>query len=277
MRARWPKKDWPFAAPGVWGALYLALVPLFGVIFWALPAGSFYDANLAREPAVPADAAKVLSLLTRDARQADGSTTWGSRPHLELLRQSIVADELNPNVAPRILVHVRADSNAPANGQLLFGTLGEWLEIETDGHVTTAPSHGPVRIGFPALLRQRDGSTTTRGPLDPPLSVLLGQPVGYLGFPSQLPTGAPSAGLWFMQTHTARRLVRLQAALAGEPLHASQSWLRMTYLSVVTVTTLGFGDITPVSSNARLGRGCRGYRGRNLCGAVSQRSRTSPV
>jgi len=47
-------------------------------------------------------------------------------------------------------------------------------------------------------------------------------------------------------------LQRFEAAGTGDPSYASGSWWRMSYLSAVTVTTLGFGDITPVSETARI-------------------------
>jgi hypothetical protein len=41
-------------------------------------------------------------------------------------------------------------------------------------------------------------------------------------------------------------------AVSGDPRSASGAPLRMLYLSVVTVTTLGFGDITPLSTTSRV-------------------------
>jgi hypothetical protein len=38
----------------------------------------------------------------------------------------------------------------------------------------------------------------------------------------------------------------------GDPSYASDSLWRMAYLSAVTVTTVAFGDVTPVSEAARI-------------------------
>lgn len=46
-------------------------------------------------------------------------------------------------------------------------------------------------------------------------------------------------------------LIRYYLGVTGDPSYASDHFLRMVYLSAVTVTTLGFGDITPVSESAR--------------------------
>lgn len=77
-------------------------------------------------------------------------------------------------------------------------------------------------------------------------------------------------------------LAPLAGALTGEPLDASGSWLRLAYLSVVTATTLGFGDITPVSSDARFAVGLEAVLGVVLIGfflnAVARKAlRQSPA
>jgi hypothetical protein len=51
---------------------------------------------------------------------------------------------------------------------------------------------------------------------------------------------------------TALVINRLSAAGEGDPKDASGLFVRMLYFSAITITTLGFGDITPVSSVARI-------------------------
>jgi len=41
-------------------------------------------------------------------------------------------------------------------------------------------------------------------------------------------------------------------ALNGLPIDATDNFVRMLYLSAVTITTLGYGDILPITSRARL-------------------------
>ena len=50
---------------------------------------------------------------------------------------------------------------------------------------------------------------------------------------------------------TARDITRVTAAFQGDPSQASGLYLRMLYLSATTITTLGIGDIQPISSAAR--------------------------
>jgi hypothetical protein len=47
------------------------------------------------------------------------------------------------------------------------------------------------------------------------------------------------------------KLLHLYHAFEGDPSYASGLWWRMLYFSATTITTLGLGDLTPVSQTAR--------------------------
>jgi Ion channel len=82
------------------------------------------------------------------------------------------------------------------------------------------------------------------GEWPPPLDTLLPGPE------SVYPTNA-EASVIYVSINTALAIERLSASGAGDPKEVSDLFVRMCYLSVVTITTLGYGDITPVSSRAR--------------------------
>lgn len=63
-----------------------------------------------------------------------------------------------------------------------------------------------------------------------------------------------------------RRLVALRDALDGVPGRDFQGLVRMTYLSIVTSTTLGFGDIVPVTDLGRMVVGTEAVLGLILIG-----------
>jgi hypothetical protein len=48
------------------------------------------------------------------------------------------------------------------------------------------------------------------------------------------------------------KLKQFYDVLRGDPAAASDQLWRMFYLSATTITTLGFGDITPVTTKARM-------------------------
>jgi hypothetical protein len=49
------------------------------------------------------------------------------------------------------------------------------------------------------------------------------------------------------------QLDHFYASVQGDPQYASALFLRMVYFSTTVETTLGFGDITPISEEARIG------------------------
>jgi hypothetical protein len=106
-------------------------------------------------------------------------------------------------------------------------------------------------------------SPTTSSLGEPPLNVLLRSTVSAMGGPTQLnPT---SSFIWIPQSES-RIIDRLSAEGEGDPKEASGFYLRMTYFSATTITTLGFGDITPVTSAARAFVGVEAVAGVVLIG-----------
>ncbi len=55
-----------------------------------------------------------------------------------------------------------------------------------------------------------------------------------------------------MSRDTYEQLMDFYLGVEGDPSYASDSLWRMAYLSAMTITTVGFGDITPVSEAARI-------------------------
>ena len=74
-----------------------------------------------------------------------------------------------------------------------------------------------------------------------------------------------------MLPSTAAVIQRLSAAGTGDPEEASGLFIRMCYFSATTVTTLGFGDITPVSTEARVLSAAEAVVGVAIIGLFPQR------
>jgi hypothetical protein len=70
----------------------------------------------------------------------------------------------------------------------------------------------------------------------------------------------------YVNHRTSIAIERLSSEGGSDPKEASGLWPRMCYFSAITITTLGFGDITPVSSWARLLVGSEAVSGVVLIG-----------
>ena len=62
----------------------------------------------------------------------------------------------------------------------------------------------------------------------------------------------PDTSVLWMPPSTADAINRLSAAGVGDPKEASGLYIRMCYFSAIIITTLGFGDISPVTTDARV-------------------------
>jgi hypothetical protein len=103
---------------------------------------------------------------------------------------------------------------------------------------TTAPSSNSGQPPLDVVLPGAGGETT----INPTYSDLM------------VPPGAAVA------------IKRLSLAGEGDPKDASGLYIRMCYFSTVIITTLGFGDITPVTSLARALVGAEAVTGVVLIG-----------
>ncbi|MGA8363291.1 MAG: potassium channel family protein [Solirubrobacteraceae bacterium] len=66
-------------------------------------------------------------------------------------------------------------------------------------------------------------------------------------------SGASDAtGFWVLPRPVNAEFLDYVLTSKGDPYWASDRFGRMLYLSATTITTLGLGDITPISSEARL-------------------------
>jgi hypothetical protein len=103
-------------------------------------------------------------------------------------------------------------------------------------------------------LSDASGTPVALEPTNPSVSNLFpyiyGPPVLLNRRPSEVRPG--TNGALFLRATANLALRRYLGATEGDPSYAPGLWLRMAYLSATTVTTLGLGDITPVSSVARL-------------------------
>ncbi len=67
-----------------------------------------------------------------------------------------------------------------------------------------------------------------------------------------MPVPQSDHGVLLVPQKVDSKLVAFALATEGDPYYASGRFGRMLYLSATTITTLGLGDVTPISGMARL-------------------------
>jgi hypothetical protein len=227
------------------------LIPVFASAYWLLPHGSFYDSNAQREKGVYGDAAKLRDSLSSATRRhlnslevAIGGVT------VEIERHSVGVSSLQYTTEHRLLMEVTGRYGPAERAHLILGNFAFWVETSvSEGPLVSQLEGHPPAFSLPVALSPPGGSAIEKpkpSPVSPPVSLLFPPPA-----PSQ-PLPASSSGTLTMSRATYEELQRFYAAVQGDPSYASGSWLRMLYLSAITITTLGFGDITPVSESARM-------------------------
>jgi hypothetical protein len=227
------------------------LVPIFATVYFSLPHRSFYDSNAQREQSVYGDAAQLRASLSQAIRRHLGNVdTRIAGVRVAIRRSTIEVSALDYTPEQRLLLEVRGWYGPAERSRGAEGNFAMWVEAAVSGGLFVTQSPGQPQVyGLSVGLSTPGGSANEepkRSPIAPPVSLLFPPPAPSLPLPDS------SAGTLSMSRGTYEELTHFYAAVQGDPSYASGVWLRMLYLSAVTITTLGFGDITPVSESARL-------------------------
>lgn len=272
--------------PRVWAWTYVLMVPFAGFVFWILPTGSFYDSNLTREAGFTHDRSNIARLLTPAIQDQESyytalhpaGLTWsvGSLRYVidltstQVLTTSVSVDT-SGNISFTIIIFARTLSkNGPLEENLfqVFVTLSTATEVDA-----RLPYNTPAEGFAVSFAKELDPNQP------PPLNILL-PPISRPLPPGETGINA-SQSVVYLPYSTAQIVYRLTGAANGNPKEASGLLIRMCYLSAVIITTLGFGDITPVSSTARALVGVEAVLGVVLVGlflnAVAQKWGKGPT
>jgi Ion channel len=256
-------------SPWQWGVAFVALIPIFGAIYGALGPGSFYDSNIQRGPSLTTDAQHLSIGITDDIDRPRPDSVWRTRSGLlQLEPNTLKADSIRYTTDGRLLIEVQGAYRQARGSITSQQSFDEWLRVFT----FDAPiDEGAALAGYGVQLSDVDGDLSQPLGSDPPPALIV--PPGPRGVTP--PSGA--ATILFLKRSAFNTLTRFYKAAAGDPWYASSRWWRMTYLSEVTVTTLGFGDITPVTGAARASVALEAMLGIVMIGlfinSVAQRSR----
>jgi hypothetical protein len=199
--------------------------------------------------------------LFEDAAELHNSLSRALIAHLDDLAWRPTGSELKVRLDPRpldvtgteftserrLLVEVSGVYRTPGRSPLLEGVFHIWVEPALRQSVAAIirPGRPNTRLVAVALSLQTGSSIEhpARNRFEPPVSLLFPAPDGS--------HHSSTRGTFQMSNNTYAKLIGFYVGLDGDPSYASDHLWRMFYLSAVTVTTLGFGDITPVSEAAR--------------------------
>lgn len=221
--------------PSVWGVLYLAAIPLFALAYTAVD-GGFNQSTAATDAATARDSTRVGRLIAeeighylrsqpqRTVRLADGT----------IVRTDAISTIVEHIGAVDALFSFEAELGEGKPRQITFAIFsGEAFGVENAEEIAL--------VLRPDLERRPPARSVALSDLLPPTLVLSTAT-------DLLEDGEALAPI---RRDTLHRLRRHQSGVRGDPLAISGTFDRMLYFSVVTITTLGFGDIVPVTANAR--------------------------
>jgi hypothetical protein len=227
------------------GLIYLALAPVFATVFVSLPAKSFHDSNLELEQPLTSDADQLLAALTRLIRPGVTTkwTTATARLHID--PASVRAAAIQADGNSHLLVELSGDYAGVTTMDVgIEGNFQESIQIDVLERLISIAPGGPETIAYPVSVVTPSGGPAAASQFAPPLPLLLKPQAGQVI--------SPTSGLLTLTVGVNNRLIRFFNSLQGDPSQASGNWMRMLYFSSTTLTTLGLGDVTPVSSEARL-------------------------
>jgi hypothetical protein len=232
----------------VWGITYLAMIPTFAVVFYLLPGRPFYHSTVQYESSLSDDAG----------------------PLLHGVREAIVANFRA--VYHRDVVEV-AGWKVDINDLAVTAIRPTVDEIEFRARIRFMKSYkeGPAVDIFPFAMAysssERNMALSSLGPdalatfyknlsFKPEAITLVVddhmKPVDFeLLFPR--PAGAVAYGpMLALSGPLNERIQDFWRATRGLPTGVSGGFGRMLYLSAMTITTVGYGDIVPITTAARL-------------------------
>jgi hypothetical protein len=216
--------------------VYLALIPLFALLFFTLPDRSFYAPYARMEPPAIADAATVKRNITAAmVRSYVGHES--SADGWQIDRSDIETDDLEPNPAKELTFAVYFSATKHEMGRITSSVGGPQFTARLDLRKIVKENPPGWIVCHLVSLPPEAGT------------------VGLVTFNNRLlfrpPDLAMQADSLCWGGDEERALQNLLAGWSGDPKALSGFGWRMGYFSATTITTVGFGDIVPITTMAR--------------------------
>ena len=225
----------------LYGAAYLALVPLFALIYTTFPDGFYYSAaTLEQSLALDVDdiAPALSKLIAESYRTATGATKMETTAHSFDLAAGTVTGVKSDGTFVDFRYEIRgsAHSGGQFGGNAIF-----------DFRIAVFDWSNPLHR---RLWQGEDGdSYILIHSVDYALGSIHLKPAVLLPYvPDHLSVGyylIANPELWIKLTDFCQKSRGMAAVGSG-------SFRRMLYFSIVTITTLGYGDIVPLTDQARV-------------------------
>ena len=239
--------------------VYILAVPVFGAVYASLPPPSFYAPYARYEPSARADANRVAADLYASVKASLASAgtpnptpgAWWIDP------QSIGVSDVTVEADQHLTFTVRftAWRREPSGGQLMWS-----LHVSAPMRERSISFEGktpPIVTRFVSLQGPRSSAA-----LDP-LGISDAQFAAALFRAKGVIQLSPGLSLTEAQE---QRLQAFARGRQGDPSAISGDIWRMTYFSAITITTVGFGDIVPLTPTARTLAGLEAVLGWVLAG-----------
>jgi hypothetical protein len=241
-------------SPKICATLYVLMIPTFAFVYWYFLEKSFYAPYAKLEAAASADVQQVAKGID-DAlhRQMTNKT-----PMISGLRMTSFYTEVIPGSnGTRLDVTIAAVLTEPKDVDGPFGD---------SGSIVLVPMYV---LGLPRVIRSRHPIfyQLDKGPfartlyLDPEASA-----VNQEIYAALAPELWENGRMLKLDGDEERAVQALFEGLQGDPSQISQSFWRMMYFSTTVITTIGFGDIIPMTPVARLIVAMEGILGIVLAG-----------
>jgi ion channel len=222
----------------IWLVSYFSLIPVFSIVYIYLPTDSFYAPYIRYERTAREEGNEVAAALQSAVQLQAGQADHGSGISVDgwdLHTTQLDILEINFLDVDRITFGLACPINKGSEARKVILNLS--MDISNGAVVPLVSGDRVAEFGRPvALLTESESSPFLRALFQLIFSPRSGEAFGVLYF-------SPQANL---------EVSKFAEWMHAGPLSVGGSWLRMLYFSAIVATTVGFGDIVPLTTEARI-------------------------
>jgi hypothetical protein len=229
--------------PLVYILIYLLLIPVFACLYYLMPAGSFYAPYAHLEPTTTSDLSRIGNIISGALHRSVGTKDievegW------KLIRFGIFGSRsADGSLVTFNILGTFEKPDATVGGGGKTQPMGILLpcQLPAIGSILIGPRpDNTADIMRPILL-----DVSTYPPDFQKVQTEFFNKIFEMPYP-------PTGGGLILTREEDSELAQLLNGLQGDPIALSNALPRMLYFSAIVTTTVGFGDIVPMTTMARL-------------------------